>query len=398
MSHVVVLVLGDTGRSPRMQYHAVSFAGMKSVQRVSLVGYEGEQSIQGVRNFSKIYDIRLKLFSFDWLRRISVLHAVFRGLGLLLCTIKVLLSLPYYDKIIIQNPPALPALIAAIFVDLVPWRSSEIIIDWHNLGFAMFEENLGKKHIVVKLSKFMEWTLSRFANGHICVSQAMGAWLKDNFGANCTVLYDRPASSFQKKGTPLAQRHSLFTKLKLTHRHIFPDAQAALDQHPECQAGHKHSLQTMLDSAGRVVPLPKALSVPVLLSSTSWTPDEDFQLLLSALCLLETRLEQAASGTGEGDDEGRPVLPSRLLVVITGKGPMKEEFLAAAEEKVQTGQLGRRVAVRTLWLEAEDYPPLVGCAELGICLHTSTSGLDLPMKVLDMFGAGKSKFRSKSKI
>lgn len=40
--HVIVIVLGDLGRSPRMQYHASSL--LKEGNTVSLVGYEGEVS------------------------------------------------------------------------------------------------------------------------------------------------------------------------------------------------------------------------------------------------------------------------------------------------------------------------------------------------------------------
>jgi len=38
--HIIVIVLGDLGRSPRMQYHANSL--LKEGHTVSFVGYDGE--------------------------------------------------------------------------------------------------------------------------------------------------------------------------------------------------------------------------------------------------------------------------------------------------------------------------------------------------------------------
>lgn len=66
----------------------------------------------------------------------------------------------------------------------------------------------------------------------------------------------------------------------------------------------------------------------------------------------------------------------RLLILVTGKGPQKGMYL----EMMRALDL-RRVAFRTLWLDPEDYPLLLGSCDAGVSLHTSSSGLDLPMKV-----------------
>lgn len=110
---------------------------------------------------------------------------------------------------------------------------------------------------------------------------------------------------------------------------------------------------------------PRPRRPALVVSSTSWTPDEDFGVLLEAAGLYDRLVRSGA----------RPDLPD-LLVVVTGKGPARARY-----ERLMAKARLRHVAFRTLWLEAADYPVLLGSADVGVSLHTSSSGLDLPMKV-----------------
>lgn len=70
---------------------------------------------------------------------------------------------------------------------------------------------------------------------------------------------------------------------------------------------------------------------------------------------------------------------------VVGKGPLKEQFLSQLERERDQYQ---HVEFCFPWLDADDYPLLIGCADIGVSLHQSSCGFDLPMKVVDMFAVG----------
>lgn len=385
--HVVVIVLGDLGRSPRMQYHAVSLSEMKDViKRVTVIGYAGEETIPAIRQnchdnicVHRIGGIEkrvaycaiekfLSLFS-----KIPLLFAVFKGLYLLLNLVHILSTLPHYDMILIQNPPCLPVVISSFLVSYFK-NGSTIIIDWHNLGFSMYKDRLGERHILVQLSRFLERIAATAVDAHICVSKALSTWLQQNFKISAHVIYDRPASIFSnsENGISLQKRHHLLSKLNLVDSELFPELY--IKQSSSSIPTIRSTIQTQINGSSGEICLRRD-RCPILISSTSWTPDENFDLLLDALIGVEKNLQEYADDSVNKSDLDEKNI-NRLAVLVTGKGPLKLDF----ERKIR--QLGlKRVGIKTLWLEPEDYPLIMSCADLGVCLHTSTSGLDLPMKV-----------------
>ncbi|KAL8709460.1 MAG: hypothetical protein Q9220_005843 [cf. Caloplaca sp. 1 TL-2023] len=355
---VQVVVLGDIGRSPRIQYHAISIS--KHGGFVDLIGYAGNmpltaifenQLIQLDSNVHPLVEDNPNIRVHGLLATPGLLQTSNKWLFLLLAPFKVAfqtLAL-YYTLgyrtaparwLLVQNPPTIPTMLVAQIICFI--RNTRLIVDWHNFGYSILGLKLGLDHPLVQLSSCLERMLSSRAAAHLTVSNAMARFLESEWGVTGPVLplHDRPFPQFQP--------------LDSSHRQHF------LERCPETAA-----------SVGKI----QTGKVKVLVSSTSWTPDEDFSLLLDA-CITYSEL---ASST-------HPDLPE-VLAIITGNGPLKAAFLSRIQTLRNQGKLDR-VQIRTAWLSMEDYASLLASADLGVSLHTSSSGVDLPMKVVDMLGAG----------
>ncbi|KAL8800127.1 MAG: hypothetical protein Q9182_005400 [Xanthomendoza sp. 2 TL-2023] len=329
-TRVQVVVLGDIGRSPRIQYHALSIA--KNGGFVDLIGYSGSEVHPDIESDTRItvHNIAIKP---------AFLRTNSRWLFLLSAPFKVIFqALSLYYTLAYRTPPAKWLLVQIIcFI-----RNTRLIIDWHNFGYSILGLKLGATHPLVRLSQLLERVFASKASAHLVVSNAMARVLRDDWGLEGPVLplHDRPFPQFQP----------LDTTQRITFLARCPQTASYID----------------IIQSGRM---------KVLVSSTSWTPDEDFSLLLNALVSYSNLATSVQSKLPE------------VLAIITGKGPQKDAFLSQIQIMAEAGKLSK-VHVRTAWLSAEDYAKLLASADLGVSLHTSSSGVDLPMKVVDMLGAG----------
>ncbi|XP_058069792.1 UDP-glycosyltransferase TURAN isoform X2 [Magnolia sinica] len=386
-----VVVLGDLGRSPRMQYHALSLS-RQALLEVDVVAYGGTDPHGALLENASIHLHKMKPIVIRGLPRL--LHLLVLPLKALVQFFVLLwflcVKIPPPDVFIVQNPPSIPALIAVKFASW--WRQSAFVVDWHNFGYTLLGLSLGRSNILVKIYHWAEKHFGMKADGALCVTKAMQHELAQNWGIKATVLYDQPPEFFHPAS--LQEKHELFCRLKgdLSNLCDIRDCISfGRDGNAAFQTEELNANNTLFTTQVGNDIFAKPSRPALIVSSTSWTADEDFSMLLEAAVMFDRRVAAILNEDDSVEEEmlwmdickGKQYLYPRLLFIITGKGPEREKY----EEQIKKLHL-KRVAFRTMWLSAEDYPLLLGSADLGVCLHTSSSGLDLPMKVVDMFGCG----------
>lgn len=320
-----------------MQYHAHALVS-KGVD-VDLVGLEGTPLSKRITDDPRITVHRIKGTRLRIRRSLYgssyAIAGLFDAARLGLRLWRTLRRLPRPDLVLVQNPPAFPTF-------AVTWwslrrKGVRFFIDWHNLGYTLLRLRLGHWHPAIRLARWLERRDARRVEANLCVSRGLAAFLESRFGVtNAHVLYDRPASAFVpiEHGDRERHRQALFARLGV---------------HAE--------------------------TVGFVVCPTSWTEDEDFDVIIDAVVKLEHHVRGwEAAGSRRFPD---------LVVLVTGDGERRAEF-----ERRFAGLPARRIQLRARWLEPDDYPRVVGSADLGLCLHRSSSGLDIPMKIADLFGAG----------
>ncbi|XP_023937718.2 chitobiosyldiphosphodolichol beta-mannosyltransferase [Bicyclus anynana] len=349
---VKVVVLGDIGRSPRMQYHALSLAGCG--HNVNFIGYVETQPLPEIQEHPLITITKLQPLKVDSYPKLIqyLLKALWQTLSLFL----TLIITGKCSYVLCQNPPAIPTLPVCRFYCLV--TRTKFIIDWHNYAYSIMALSLKSNHPLLTFSTYIEKYFGQSSDNNMCVTNAMKRDLLENWDILATVLYDRPPKIFHP--ITLEQKHEWFIKIGQQYE-IFRSS-----EHESRDSNTMTAFTKVIDNTVRL----RYDRPGLLFSSTSWTPDEDFSILMEALQVYETTYNLSKK------------LP-KLICVITGKGPMRDHYKSQIASRSW-----EHVAVVTPWLEAADYPTMVASADLGVCLHTSSSGLDLPMKIVDMFGTG----------
>lgn len=170
-----------------MLRHAASFAA--SGWDVDVVGLEGRELPAPLACNRSIGVHRID--ALERHRAAGAGGAIVRQAGLALLLAGRLVGLARPDLVLVQNPPALPALAALALPALA--RRWPLWLDWHNTTAAMVGARLGRS-AASDIAEVVERALVRLATGHLAVSEALAGVLAAR-GIRARVLRDTPASA-----------------------------------------------------------------------------------------------------------------------------------------------------------------------------------------------------------
>lgn len=431
LPRAVVVVGGDFARSPRMQYHAVSLADSGRFSAITCLGYDcgnrccedvcvragtpapgtgctgGRISLAGLIPVAASDATAGVADTGSWLRRVArrVAGLTWSFGGALLAALE-----PPPDGaapaaiVLLQVPPAvpfLPVVLAAVAVSAAArallrhslpastWgprgaaaapQRPRVVVDWHNFGYTLLALDR-RPPFVVALYKGCERLFGRCADAHLTVSHAMRGALAG--GGDAAALAALKATGAPSFGLPRAAVRVVHDTAPAFFAPCGRAAFVAAIDAANSAAGGPTPLLAIPDwmraeaadeadaAPGRASPMRRGL---FLVSSTSWTADDDYTLVVAALRRLDAWLTEASSTS-----------PFHVWLVCTGKGETRARF----EAQVAAARLRPHITVATVYFQSfQLYAATLGAADAGLSLHRSSSGLDLPMKVVDMFGCG----------
>ena len=353
--NLAILVVGDLNRSPRMLNHCIALnEAFPDINEISLIGYNGGDIRSDITNNSKIKQYYISQGINKCLRKLPRIFFIFVALiKIILQTLSLtwilLFKIPKFRFLILQNPPGIPSMLICWLI--CKFRGGKFIIDWHNYGYTILKVN-NRPNFIINLAYKYEKFFGKKSDLNFCVSQAEKRDLKNSFGIEAICLPDRPVKGLFK---------------------FLNEIEAN-----ELYKNYPNELYPLIDSH---LPENKNLKPIVMISSTSWTPDEDFSMLLESFKKTEELILESIEDKSQKNIYNiTKDKIKKILFLITGRGPMRDKFM----EKVSEANL-KFFDVKSIWLESDDYPKLLSLVDLGISLHYSSSGIDLPMKVVDMF-------------
>ena len=203
--NVCVIVLGDIGRSPRMQYHVRSLLNHKF--NVDLIGYLDTPPLDEIKQDPRVHTH--KLSPFPELNLPNLLKYIFKSLWQMLSLFIALFSIRRPSVILCQNPPGIPTLFVC-YVYCCLFVKCKFIIDWHNYTHTILsiatgaaksgtsddnddndgaEERVARREgLVVRIAKWSESYFGRKSAHNFCETKAMRDDLRSNWNIECVLL------------------------------------------------------------------------------------------------------------------------------------------------------------------------------------------------------------------